>query len=246
MVLDAILSMDYWLLIVILSLIVTLISTLTYKYTTDQKKIKRYRKEVKEMQKEMKKHKDDQKKMMKMQQEMLAKNGELMKQSFKPMLYTFIPLLLILGWMNAAIAYEPIEPGVPFALTATLDDNYMGNLSDVTLKTNKPLQIKKDPNFQAEGNQIRWILNANESGTYTFLIEGESFKETKDVIVTNKKEYAAVQKTYDSQLKRVTLSNKEVKPFEGLPVVGGLNWLWSYIILSVLMSIGLRKLLDVA
>ncbi|MCF7866537.1 EMC3/TMCO1 family protein [Candidatus Woesearchaeota archaeon] len=243
MVLDAILSLDYWILIFLLSLIVTLISTITYKYTTDQKKIKQYRKEVKDMQAEMKKHKDDQKKMLKIQREMMSKNGELMKQSFKPMLYTFIPLLLILSWMSSTLAYEPLQPNIPFSVTAQLDELYMANLSDITIKSDKPIKMKEDIEFQAEGKQKRWILQANESGTYTLLFEGDSFKETKEILVTTEKKFKQPIQTYKGQLKSVTTSNKEVTMDFG---IFKLNWLWSYILLSVIMSIGLRKVMGVA
>lgn len=245
MILDTILGWDYWILILVLSIIVTLISTLTYKYTTDQKKIKRYRKEVKEMQKEMKKHKDDQKKMMKIQQEMMKKNGELMKQSFKPMLYTFIPLMLLLGWMSATLAYEPIMPGVPFAITAQLDENYVGNLSAINITSDKEsVMIKKDTEFvPTEGKQVRWLLQAEEEGTYNFLIEGKGFKETKKVLVTSEKKYVAPTTTYSGSLKKVVTSNKEVMIDFG---IFKLNWLWSYIVMSVIMSIGLRKALGIA
>lgn len=244
MILDTILSWDYWILIVILSLIVTLISTLTYKYTTDQKKIKQYRKEVKDMQKEMKEHKNDQKKMMKIQQEMMKKNGELMKQSFKPMLYTFIPLILILGWMSATLAYEPIMPGLPFAITATLDDNYIGNLADIKITSDQELKLKQDTDYVAEkGKQIRWLLQADKEGTYNFLIEGEGFKETKKVIVTTEKKYVEPITKYSGALKSVTTSNKEVMIDFG---IFKLNWLWSYILMSVIMSLGLRKAMGIA
>ncbi|MCF7871833.1 EMC3/TMCO1 family protein [Candidatus Woesearchaeota archaeon] len=246
MVLETILNMDYWLLIVILSLIVTLISTLTYKYTTDQKKIKQHRADVKKLQKEMKLYKDDQKKMLKTQQEMMSKNMDLMKQSFKPMLYTFIPLLLILSWMSSTLAFEPIQPGVPFAITATFDENYMGTLNETKLTADKAIKMKLDNDFQPDGKQLRWIINAEEEGTYNFLIEGESFKETKEVLVTNSKKYVSPTQTYSGQLEKIEISNKKVKPFQGLPIIGGLDWLWSYILLSVVMSIGLRKLLKIA
>lgn len=244
MIIDTILGLDYWILILILSIIVTLISTLTYKYTTDQKKIKLYRKEVKDMQKEMKEHKNDQKKMMNIQKEMMKKNGELMKQSFKPMLYTFIPLLLILGWMSATLAYEPIMPGVPFAITATLDDNYIGNLSDIKITSDQKVKIKQDTDFVAEkGKQIRWIVQADKEGTYNFLLEGEGFKETKKVIVTTEKKYTEPVSKYSGALKSVTVSNKEVLIDFG---IFKLNWLWSYILMSVIMSLGLRKAMGIA
>jgi uncharacterized membrane protein (DUF106 family) len=55
---------------------------------------------------------------MSLQKEMMELNMEMMKQSFKSMLYTFIPLIILFTWMSANIAYEPINPGEEFTVTA--------------------------------------------------------------------------------------------------------------------------------
>lgn len=243
MVLDAILSLPYTVLILGLSFIITLASTIVYKLVTDQDKIKKIKSESKKMQQEMKKHKDDQKKMMEIQKEMFAKNSEVMKQSFKPMLYTFIPLILILSWMSSTLAYQPLEPGIPFTVTAQLEDTYVANYTEINLTSQPPLQIEINPNFQ-EPNQIQWIVTGQEEGPHTLLIQGPMISETKDVLITTNKDYEdPIKKVSDGPLKQIIVGNKEVKIDFGIFT---LNWLWSYIVFSVILSFGLRKLMKVA
>lgn len=243
MVLDAILSLSYTVLILGLSFIITLLSTIIYKLVTDQNKIKNIKAESKKLQQEMKKHKDDQKKVMQIQKEMFAKNSEVMKQSFKPMLYTFIPLILILSWMSATLAYQPLEPGVPFTVTAQLEDTYAANYTEINLSSQPSLQIERNPNF-AQPNQIQWIVSGQEEGPHTLLIQGPMISETKDVLITTDKDYEEpVKKISDGPLKQIVVGNKEVKINFGIFT---LNWLWSYIIFSVILSFGLRKLMKVA
>lgn len=86
--------------LLILSLLITLITTLVYKWLTNQELMKSLREEIKGFQREMKDHKDNPSKAMEIQKKSMEKNIKYMMHSFKPMLVTFIPLLLIFGWLR--------------------------------------------------------------------------------------------------------------------------------------------------
>lgn len=87
--------------IFIISFILTLITTLIYKYATNQEVMKTLKADLKSLQDEMKLHKDNKDKFMDLQKQAMSKNMTYMKQSFKPMLITFIPVIFIFGWMRA-------------------------------------------------------------------------------------------------------------------------------------------------
>jgi len=82
------------------SFILTGLITLSYKYLTDQTKMKELKDEMKGMQKKMKEFKDDPGKVMSMQKDAMKKNMEYMKHSMRPMLFTFIPIILVFGWLR--------------------------------------------------------------------------------------------------------------------------------------------------
>lgn len=239
---DFFLNIDYVWIIIIISFLISLLSTLVYKWVTDQDKLKRIKKEVKELQADMKEHKNDQKKMMKIQQEMLSKNGEMMKQSFKPMLFTIIPLFIVFGWMSATLAYQPLMPNQPFTVTASLASTYPGNLSQINLSAiPKNLNITRDSAFEPKDKEVRWIVQGSQEGKYTLLIKGQSFKQTKEILITTQKKYDSPSATFkDSPLKKIIVGNKEVK------TVFGLSWFWMYLIASLVFSLVLKKVLDVA
>ncbi len=91
--------------LLIISFILTLITTLIYKYTTNQVMMKSFKEETKKMQEEMKLLKDNPNKMMEKNKELMEKNMKMMSQSFKPILFTFIPFVIIfIGLRNI---YEP-------------------------------------------------------------------------------------------------------------------------------------------
>ncbi|MDI6737865.1 MAG: EMC3/TMCO1 family protein [Nanoarchaeota archaeon] len=87
--------------ILIISFVLTLATTLVYKYVTDQEVMKTLKEDMKAMQAEIKALKDKPEKMMAMQKDAMQKNMKYMMKSFKPMLITFIPIVFIFGWMKA-------------------------------------------------------------------------------------------------------------------------------------------------
>jgi len=90
----------------IITLIITLIITIAYKYLTDQHIMKSLKDELKNLQKDMKKYKEDPKKMVDIQKELMSKNMKMFKMNIKPMIVTFIPIIIIFGWLR--MTYEPL------------------------------------------------------------------------------------------------------------------------------------------
>lgn len=86
--------------LIIISFILTFITTIVYKYTTNQVWVKQTKDEMTALQKQMKEEQNNPKKMMEIQKELMEKNMKFMMHSFKPLIYTFIPILIIFGWLR--------------------------------------------------------------------------------------------------------------------------------------------------
>ncbi len=241
---DWFLSLGYFWIILILSVVVSLITSLIYKYTTNQEEIKRIKDDIKKLREKMKKHRDDQKKLMEINQEMMSKNFAVMKQSLRSMLFSFIPIMIILFWMAGNLVYEPIMPGEEFTVEAFLSEGYTGDKDEVVLSIMPEMQVVRRVN---EDNVIVWTLRADNKGRYNLLFQGETFRESKEVLVTDLKDYEEPIQSYDSDLVRVVVSNKVVRPFGDTSLFGWKpGWLGAYILLSIPLSILLRKALGVA
>jgi len=91
--------------LLVVSLILTLITSLSYKFLTNQEEMKEQKDNISRLQKELKLLKDDPKKMMEKQREIMEINMKMMKHNIKPMLITFIPLIIIFSWLRTT--YEP-------------------------------------------------------------------------------------------------------------------------------------------
>ena len=237
------LSMSYFWGITIFAVIIGAIITLIYKYTTDQDLMKQLKGELKEFQKEIKELRHDPKKAMLVQKQMMGTNMKYMTQSFKPMLFTFIPIILIFGWMNAHLAFEPLTPGQQFVLTAAFNNGEASG--DISLgEVPEGITLLSDKTQEIKANKAEWALEGEE-GNYLLELKYEEKSFTKELKITNEKSYAPpLERVLGGEsLKTLTLSNKPVKVIN---LFGWkIGWLGTYIIISIIVSMLLRKWMKV-
>jgi len=236
----------FWV-VAIISALVSLIITIIYKFSTNQNLMKQLKDEMKELQKEMKELKNDPKKMMEVQTKAMQTNSKYMMQSMKSTLITFIPIILIFGWMNANIAFEPILPGQEFTIT-TMFNKAVGQ---VKLEAPEDIIIAGNATQEIINNKATWVLEGKE-GDYkdekAIKIVFNDRIEYKNLLITTKQAYyEPIKLISNSPLKSITVNQaqKRVIPFNFnfLGYKGG--WLGTYIIVSMIVSMLLRKILKV-
>ena len=225
--------------IAIISFVLSIIVTLIYKYTTDQKMMKEIKDYLKESQNDMKKVKDDPKKVLEIQKKAMEKNFEYMKQTLIPMIITMIPVLFIFGWMAANFAYYPIHPGDQFNTTAQFSKETTGQISIVT----KDLEVIGNATQDIKDGKAQWTLKGN-AGDYILQYDYNNKSYFKDLTITTGHDYKPVlQKIDNSNLKSITINNEAIKP---LNLFGWrIGWLGTYIIFSLIFSLVTRKVLNV-
>ena len=241
---NPLLKMPPALAILLISFIITLIITLVYKFTTDQRKMKQLKGEMKEYQKKIKTlSKEAPEKAMSIQQEAMKKNMSYMKNSFKSTLYTLIPIIIIFGWLNSHMAYYPIEPGQQFEVTAFFAE---GHAPTVSISSIPELEIIGNSTQQILDNKAKWQLKGGE-GEYKLAINYNNEEYDKPLIISSERKYEQPEKRIsNSKLKTILVSNEKVYPLGDINLFGWKpNWLWTYIIFSVIISIGLRKVLKI-
>lgn len=240
------LEINLFLAICIVSFIMSLIITLVYKMMTDQSLMKDLKGEIKQLQKQMKELRNHPDKMMKVQKKVMDTNMKYMMHSMKPTLITFLPIIIIFGWLNAHLAYEPLLPNQEFTTTATMVPGATGK---VELKAPEGIILVSDPEQEIINGQASWTLKG-DGGVY--LLEyayNENDVREKEVTISTEKEYSDVRlkiKDKNSAFKEITLSNRKTKPLGDLSIFGWQpGWLAVYIILSIVFSMGLRKALKI-
>lgn len=221
--------------VLFISFVISLIIVIVYKLMTKQDEMKALKDETKRLQNEMKTLKDNPTKIMEIQKIAMQKNMEYMKHSMKPTLITFIPIIIIFGWLNANLAYEPVMPNQEFIVSVTSDDNITIDVPDKIELVNK----------EVKDNQIDFKLKGQE-GSYLLDFKAGDEIQTKDILITNEQKYKAPVKIINdknSKIKKIEIKQNKLKV---LNLFGWkLGWLGAYIIFSLVFSILLRKVMKV-
>jgi uncharacterized membrane protein (DUF106 family) len=246
-VLNPLLTLGPFFAILIISIIVSLFTTIIYKYATDQNKLRKLKADLKRYQKKAKDaQKDNPEKAMKIQKDMMKINGQYMKASFKSTLYTFIPVLIFFGWLGAHLAFAPLMPLDPFSISAELQPNVQGtfildipeNFSSSTL------------NLSSQNNSIVWENISGPEGTYDFSITHvESDEQHFFSIMISPYDYVNPINVISESLvfESITVHHKKLVVFKNifffkdLPWIKNWGWLGSYILFSIIFSTALRK-----
>lgn len=108
--------------ILLISVILSIVTTLIYKYATDQSMLKQIKEDMKKYQEQLKLCKDDPAKSLEIQKQMMPLNSKMMMQSMKPMLITIIPFLVIfqlLGMWYNSLTVIPLAFHVPLSKLPT-------------------------------------------------------------------------------------------------------------------------------
>jgi len=226
--------------ILIISTVISLFITLIYKFTTDQAKMKSLREKLKEHQKELKESRNNPQKAMEIQKRAMESNMEYMKESFKATLYTFIPIIIIFGWLNAHMLYNPLQPGQEFTTTALFKQGITGT---VGLEVPSELELLSNKSQSIVNGMASWTLKGPE-GTYILDYKYDNMTYSMDLLITTRKEYTPVQKPItDGKLQMLRLNNDKIIY---LNLLGWkIGWLGTYIIFSIILSNILRKILKV-
>jgi len=207
---------------------------------TDQDLMKTLKAEMKEFQKETKELKDHPEKAMEVQQKAMKTNMKYMGLSMKPTLVTFIPIIIIFGWLTSHLAYYPIMPNQEFITTATFKDA----TGTINLNVPEGIILMGDQTQTITNNQAKWILKG-EAGEYLLEYEFNDNSHLQEVLITTELAYKEPTKHIkDPHLKSLNINNEKLKV---LNLFGWkLGWLGTYIILSLIFSMALRKWMNLA
>jgi uncharacterized membrane protein (DUF106 family) len=244
--------------IFVVSLIVAIITTLVYKYTTDQKKNKEIKDKINAMKAESRAEKDPAKSAQ-AQKEMMKMSMGQFNSSIKSMMITMIPLLLLFLWMQGHLAYAQVLPGQEIDTTMFLEE---GTTGTAELSADEGIEILTDSQQEITGDKVKWDIKGDSIGTYQLQYQLNDEVYTREVIVTEKFKYAnpVISKSNGmfgflstnevlkkgSPINKIEIALPPLRPFGNLEIFGYMpGWLATYILFSLIMSMLFRKLLKV-
>jgi uncharacterized membrane protein (DUF106 family) len=233
--------------IFLISLILTFLVTIIYKYTTNQKLMKSLKEELSKLQKDMKALRDKPEQMMKKQKVLMSKNMEYMKHSFRATLFTIIPVLIVFGWLSANLAYEPIYPSEPFNVTLV----YSEAPADAP-NASIPPGLNMLEGYPKRADKVVVYSFTGQAGSYQspplrFEASGKLCEVPVVVAAEGEREYSnPLVACKGGAITRAVVSNRPLKPLGDFSIFGWMpGWFGTYIVLSLVFSMVLRKILKV-
>lgn len=229
--------------ILVIALVISVIMSLTYKWLTDQEKMKALKEKQKDFQAKTKELKDQPEKLIALQKEAMKTNMDYMKASFKPTLVTMIPILLIFAWMSGNLAYEPIYPGETFSVTANFAEGIVGN-AELIVDENTTLSEGTPSIQEINEEKVTWMLES-DAGEHLLEVALGDESQFKKVLITTELEYEdAIEMFTHSDIESIEISYNKLKPLGTTSILGWQpGWLGLYIIFSLVFSLSIRKLM---
>ena len=242
-VLGPLLTKSPLLLIILVSLFISVVITVAYKFLTNQGEMKRLKEQQKDFQKRMKDLRSNPEEMMKVQKEAMKSNMDYMKHSLKATLITMLPIILIFSWMTGHLSFEPIYPEESYSVTATFAKGVTGMAE---LVADEGTKLSSEAQQEIDGQEITWRMKSAE-GEHTLIVKHGETEQQKKVLITKELQYEnQISMFKGSDIEKISINYNKLKPLGDLSVFGwNPGWLAIYFISSIVFSLGLRKLLKV-
>ena len=249
------LNVSPFLVILVVSIVLSVVTTIIYKYATDQTRLRKLKADLKRHQKKAMNAKDDPSTAMRHQKEIMKLNGEYFRASMKSMLYTFLPIIIFFGWLSANVAFAPLLPGTSFGLDVAMQKDVAGEVT-LLLPDNLTTTDNLTKSVALEERKVSWTGLQGPKGTYDVSVRHEPSGEEQfiEVLITDEQKYTGPLFDISSStaFKSATTSNEKLRimhgipVFEHIPVVKNFNWFWTYFLFTMIFSTTLRKALKIA
>jgi len=233
--------------IFIISLFLTFLTTIIYKYVTNQKLMKTLRDDLKGLQKDMKGLKDNPSKMMGKQKELMTKNMEYMKHSMWSTIFTIFPVLIVFGWLNANLAFAPLIADQGFNITVTMGPGFTAPPqvelpSGIEVSNGYPKGLGSLVVFNFKGKE-----GVYDTPPIRFKYEGETCDVPVKITAPKGNGYYYPTVACKTQhMQSALVSNRPMRTLGEVSIFGWHpGWFGTYIILSLIFSMLLRKVLKV-
>src|SRR5258708_14510635 len=165
-----------WLSATVVSAATGVLMLLAYKYTSNQKAIKRVRDDINAQLLALKLFKDSASVALRAQGRLLVGAFRLMVLAVVPMLVMVVPVCLLLGQLALWYQSRPLQVGEEAILTLKLNGNAESSWPDIRLQPMDAMEITLGPVRVLSKRTICWNIKARASGYHrvVFQVDGQT------------------------------------------------------------------------
>jgi len=165
-----------------LSLLTALLMLVTFRYTSDQQRIRETKNAIKARLLELWIFRDDVRITLSAQGKLLLLNGRYLKLALKPMMVMIVPLALIVILLEGWFGYRPLRPGEAVIVSMQVSDGVLG-LENASLYAGNGVKVETPPLRISMAKEVDWRIRADGPGTHKVTLDLSGYHLEKQVVV---------------------------------------------------------------
>lgn len=170
--------------LVIVSLVMGIFMLLIFRYTSNQKEIRKTKDLIKGHLIEIRLFKDNLRVLLSAQKKILLYNLKYMALAVKPMLFMILPVGIALIQMNDWFGHRPLRPGESAVVAVSVSHEKAADLSDVAIEVDKGLTVETPALRMPDTNEVDWRIRADVPGEHRVIVRASGYTFQKQVVVS--------------------------------------------------------------
>lgn len=231
--------------VIVISVIVGFLMVIVFRYTSDQKAIRRAKDRLKANLLAVRLFQDQLSVVLRAYMQILRATGSYLRLAFMPLLIVIIPVLFLMVQLDRYLGWMPVEAHRAFLLEAQLDHD--ANLDGIALQLPPELVSTAPAVHVPAENTIAWRVVANREGRYNLAIVADGQTSSKQVVVSRGVSRISPVRLRGTLWERMFESGESAlapsSPIRSISIsypsrdISFMGWQWNWIVLFFVLSL---------
>ena len=245
------------LIVAVVSVVIGLLMVVVFRYTSDQKAIRRAKDRLKAHMLAVRLFQDQLPVVLKSYVSILGGTGRYLQLAFKPLLFVIIPLVVLIVQMDRYLGFMPMQSGQPFLLTVRASNPDL--LNDLSLQLPETLKLTAPAVHIPAENEVVWRVVAERDGEYDANVSAAGQSLSKRVVVSSQMARLSPVRLRGQFWRRLFESGEPALPGDSpiqkiavnyparsIPFAWlDWNWIWLFFVLSLVAGFFFKSVLGI-
>ena len=245
------------LIVAVVSVVIGLLMVVVFRYTSDQKAIRRAKDRLKAHMLAVRLFQDQLPVVLKSYVSILGGTGRYLQLAFKPLLFVIIPLVVLIVQMDRYLGFMPMQSGQPFLLTVRASNPDL--LNDLSLQLPEALKLTAPAVHVPAENEVVWRVVAERDGEYDANVSAAGQSLSKRVVVSSQMARLSPVRLRGQFWRRLFESGEPALPGDSpiqeiavnyparsIPFAWiDWNWIWLFFVLSLVAGFFFKSVLGI-